>query len=359
MFYYLLQDGWPQIKYITFRSASAAIVAFVACLLIGKPVIAWLTRKKIGERTDKGDSRVLSEIHRAKAATPTMGGFFVLIAVLLTTLGFAKLFNPFVLATLYVVITLGIVGFYDDYIKLTAVRKKGLSIRMKLLFQVAIGGIVGFELWLYGRDVMPDVTTLYVPFLKETVDLGWLYPVFVTLVIVASSNAVNITDGLDGLAAGCLIIATMTYGAITYLAGRVDFSKYLGIPYVAGVGELTVVCAAIVGAVMGFLWFNAFPAQVFLGNTGALPLGGALGIIAVCAKQELALFLVGAIFVIDTLSVIIQIITVRGWNYRFFKIAPLHHHYQFLGLHETKITIRFWIVAAIFAVIALASLKVG
>lgn len=359
MLYYLFQEAFPRVKYITFRSAGAAVVAFVVCILLGKPVIAYLTKRKIGERTEKGDSKELSEIHKLKAQTPTMGGFFVLLAVLLTTLLLAKIFNPFVLATLYVVISLGIVGFYDDYIKLTAPHQKGLSIRMKLGFQIAIGAIVGAELWLYGRDVMPDITVLYVPFLKETIDLGWLYPIFVTLVIVAASNAVNITDGLDGLATGCLIIATLTYATITYLVGRVDFSKYLGIPYVSGVGELTVVCAALVGAGMGFLWYNAFPAQVFMGNTGALPLGGALGIIAVCAKQELALFLVGAIFVIETLSVIIQIITVRTWGFRFFKIAPIHHHFQFLGLHESKIVIRFWIVAAIFALLSLAGLKGG
>ena len=359
MFYTLFQESFPQVKFITFRAAAAAIVAFVACILLGPPVIAWLTRKKIGERTEKGDSRVLSDLHRKKAQTPTMGGFFVLLAVVIAALLCSHVFNPFVLATLYVVISLGIVGFYDDYIKLTAVHKKGLSIRVKLGFQIAIGAIVGFELWYYGRGVMPDVTVLYVPILKKTIDLGALYPLFVTLVIVASSNAVNITDGLDGLAIGCIIIATLTFAAICYLAGRADFSRYLGIPYVSGVGELTVVCAAIVGAGMGFLWFNAHPAQVFMGNTGALPLGGALGMIAVCAKQEIILFLVGAIFVIETLSVIIQIITVRGWNYRFFKIAPIHHHFQFLGLHETKITIRFWIVAAIFALLSLATLKVG
>lgn len=357
MLYYLLQDYFPHLRNITVRSAAAALVAFFLCLVLGKPVIAWLRRKKIGERTEKGDSEQLANIHKIKAQTPTMGGFFLLLALLITSLLLSKVFNPYVLATLYVVISLGIVGFYDDYIKLTAMHKKGLSIRTKLAFQLAIGGIVGFELWHYGRDVMPEISQLYVPFLKQTIELGWMYPIFVTLVIVSASNAVNITDGLDGLASGCAIAGTLAYAVISYVAGRVDFSKYLGIPYVSGVGELTVVCAAIVGACMGFLWFNAFPAQVFMGNTGALPLGGALGMIAVCTKQELALFLIGAIFVIETLSVIIQIITVRGWNYRFFRIAPIHHHFQFLGLHETTITIRFWIVAALCALLGIASLK--
>lgn len=357
MFYYLFSDLINKIKYITFRSAFAAIFAFILCLLIAPTVIRILKKKKISERTDKKDSELLIKLHLNKSSTPTMGGIFILLSILIATLLFAQLDNIFVLYAILLTLGLGILGLADDYIKLTA-KQHGLSKSSKLLGQFILGLAIGFGLWHYFKATDPKATQLYIPLFKTTVELGWFYPIFVALVITASSNAVNLTDGLDGLAIGCLIMAALGYTVIVYVVGRVDYSKYLEIPYVPGVGEVTIFSAALVGAGLGFLWFNSFPAQVFMGDTGAVALGGALGFIAVCAKQELLLFVIAAIFVIETLSVILQVISFRVWGRRIFKIAPLHHHFQFDGLDETKITIRFWIVAAILSLLGIALLKI-
>jgi phospho-N-acetylmuramoyl-pentapeptide-transferase len=357
MLYHWLSDLIGKFKYITFRSAFAAICAFVLCLVIAPIVIRILRNKKIAERTDKKDSELLIKIHANKATTPTMGGVFVLASILVATLLFAQLDNIYVLYALLLTVGLGALGFTDDYVKLTK-KQHGLSKSAKFLSQFILGLAIGFGLWYYFKQNLPQGTQLYIPLIKTNVELGYFYPIFVALVITASSNAVNLTDGLDGLAIGCLVMAALGYTVIVYVVGRVDYSKYLEIPYMPNVGEVTVFSAAVVGAGLGFLWFNSFPAQIFMGDTGSVALGGVLGFIAICAKQELLLFLVGAIFVIETLSVIMQVISFRVWGKRIFKIAPLHHHYQFKGLEESKITIRFWIVAAILSLLGIALLKI-
>lgn len=358
MFYHLIAPLISQFKYITFRAAGAAFIAFILCIIFGPKIIAWLRRKSLTERTEKKDSDRLIILHKDKSKTPTLGGVFILLALFTTVIIWARLDNIFIVCTLFTMLGFGFLGFFDDWIKLTNPTQHGLTKRLKLVAQFILSFILGLALYYYFIYNLPEGTKLYIPLVKSSIELGILYPFFVALVITASSNAVNLTDGLDGLATGCFIMAVLAYAVITYIVGRVDYTAYLSIPYVRGVGELTIVCAALVGVGLGFLWFNAFPAQIFMGNTGASPLGALLGLIAVCAKQELVLFLVGAIFVIESVSVILQVISFQLWRKRIFKIAPLHHHYQFNGLAEPKITVRFWIVAAILAILSLAALKI-
>lgn len=361
MLYHLLHLAFEPFKYITFRSALAAVTAFGLCLLLGPALIAYLTRKKIQERVEKKDAQPLTEIHKSKANTPTLGGLLIVTGIALATLLFGRLDNPFVWCFVYVVVSMAIVGFVDDYIKLTSPTRHGLSRRMKLFFQWLIGLIAGFELWLFAEQLGRAGTALFIPFPGGggMLELGYLYPVFAAFVIVASSNAVNITDGLDGLAAGLVVMASLAYAVISYVAGRVDYAGYLHIPYVSGVGELTIANAAVVGAALGFLWFNCHPAQIFMGDTGSLALGGGIGIVALSAKQELLLFVVGAVFVLETLSSLLQILYFKATGKRLFRIAPYHHALQYRGLHEVKITVRFWIVAAIVALMSLAVLKLS
>lgn len=362
MLEYLFSPLIKQVQYITFRAAFAGIFAFLFCIIIGPIIIRALKAKKISERTDKKDSELLIKIHQGKSSTPTMGGVIILISIITAVVLFGKLNNIFVVYAILLTLGLGLIGFFDDYIKLTSPKQHGISKATKFFSQFLLGLAVGFGLWHYftnsNNKYLLEATQLYIPLFKTTLELGWFYPVFVALVITASSNAVNLTDGLDGLATGCLVMAALGYSVMIYVVGRVDYTKYLEIPYVPGAGEVTVFSAALVGAGLGFLWFNCYPAQIFMGDTGAVALGGALGFIAVCAKQELLLFLVGAIFVIETLSVILQVISFRGWGKRIFKIAPLHHHFQFSGLEENKITVRFWIIAAILALLSIALLKI-
>ncbi|MEK7448115.1 MAG: phospho-N-acetylmuramoyl-pentapeptide-transferase [Planctomycetota bacterium] len=376
MLYHLINDLIAQFKYITFRASLGAMFAFLLCLILLPRFIAFLKKRKISERTEKKDSLELVKIHQNKSTTPTMGGVIIISILLITTLLWARLDNIFVIYAVLVTFSLGILGFIDDYLKLNTPHKHGLSKSLKFSGQAIIGLAVGFGLWYYfthkpplpenvlnkareaGLELIPAGTELYIPLFKTSIELGLLYPFFVALVIVASSNAVNLTDGLDGLAIGCLVMAALGYSVIVYITGRWDYSGYLRIPYVPGTGELTIFTAALVGISLGFLWFNSHPAQIFMGDTGALSLGGALGLVAVCAKQELVLFIIGAIFVVEALSVILQVISYRGWGKRIFLIAPLHHHFQFSGMAESKITIRFWITAAILALLSLASLKI-
>jgi phospho-N-acetylmuramoyl-pentapeptide-transferase len=358
MFYHLIAPFIAQVKYITFRAAGAAFIAFILCLIFGPRIINWLRKKSLTERAEKKDSERLIELHKDKSHTPTLGGLFILLALVIAIMLWARLDNIFIIYSLLTLLGFGILGFFDDWIKMTRPNQLGMTKKFKLIFQFVLGFSLGLGLWYYFKHYSPESTKLYLPLIKKNVELGLLYPFFVTLVIVASSNAVNLTDGLDGLVTGCFVMAALAYAVITYIVGRVDYTSYLDIPYVRGVGELTIVCAALAGAGLGFLWFNAFPAQIFMGNTGSSPLGAVLGLIAVCAKQELVLFVVGAIFVIESLSVILQIFSFQVWHKRIFKIAPLHHHYQFNGLAEPKITVRFWIVAAILALLSLATLKI-
>jgi phospho-N-acetylmuramoyl-pentapeptide-transferase len=343
----------------TLRAALAGIVAFGASILLGPRVIRWLRAKKVGERIEKDDSKRLDALMQGKSGTPTMGGVFIVAAILTSISLFADFTNPVIWVLVFTLVSLGALGACDDYLKLSGKRKGGMRMRTKFLLQMAISVAVGVGLHM--ALVRTDghlASRLYFPF-GGSVNLGHLvYPWFVMMVIVATTNAVNITDGLDGLAGGCLGISTFAYAVIAYVVSRVDYSRYLGLTYISGSSEVTVFCAAMLGATLGFLWFNSHPAQVFMGDSGSLPLGGALGVIACATKQELLLFLVGGVFVIEAGSSMLQILGFKATGRRIFSIAPLHHHYQFQGLPESKITLRFWIVAAVLAVSSLALLKV-
>lgn len=341
----------------TARAALAGLGAFLACVALGPRVIAWLKARRVGEQTEKGDSRVLDGMMRGKANTPTMGGVFVCAAVLIA-LGLFGNFKSRVLPIFgFTVLALGLLGSCDDWLKLSGRSKTGMSMRTKLLVQMLVGLVAGVWLWWVMLRTDPaHATKLYIPF-DGHVDLGIAYPFFVMLVITATSNAVNITDGLDGLAGGCVSISVLAYAVLAYVAGHSDFAAYLGVPYVRNAAETSVVCAAVLGATLGFLWFNSHPAQVFMGDSGSLPLGGVLGLVACATKQELALVAIGGIFVVEAGSSLVQILTFKLTGKRVFRIAPLHHHFQFGGMPETKITARFWICAAVLAVATLASLK--
>lgn len=342
-------------RYITFRAAMAALTAFVISLIFGPLIIRMLRQMKVGENITKGDSLALDKLHSSKQDTPTMGGIFILLAVCISTLLWADLLNSYILLVLFVTVWLGITGFADDYLKLKRKGAKGLSVRGKLISQLALGLILGAVLYL-----MPQNNTrLDVPFLKDVYfNLGIFYILFVVLVIAGSSNAVNLTDGLDGLAIGCVIMVALAYAILSYVSGNIKFSSYLLIPYIKNSAELTVFCSSIIGAGLGFLWFNCYPASIFMGDVGSLALGGALGTVALLVKKELLLIIVGSIFVVEALSVILQVASFRLTKRRIFRIAPLHHHFQFLGLPESKVIVRFWIVASLFALLTLVTLKI-
>ncbi|MDP6958901.1 MAG: phospho-N-acetylmuramoyl-pentapeptide-transferase, partial [Planctomycetota bacterium] len=329
---------------ITFRAAMAGVVAFLASLILGPRVIRWLKNKKIGENVEKDDSRRLDQLMKSKQDTPTMGGIFVIAGIIISVLLFGNFVHPTLFILVFTVVSLGIVGAVDDWMKLSGKRQGGMRASLKLGLQATIGLAVGVMLYLVMLREDPEHASRFYILFDGYIELGWFYPVMVSLVIVSTSNAVNITDGLDGLAGGCLAISTLAYTFIAYIVGRVDFTAYLGIPYVALSAETTVFCTAMLGATLGFLWFNSHPAQVFMGDSGSLPLGGALGLVACITKQEMLLFLVGGIFVIEAGSSLLQILSFKLTGKRIFRIAPLHHHFQFKGVQESKITMRFWIV---------------
>ena len=341
--------------YITFRAAMAAITAFLVSLLLGPWLIRMLSRLKIGENIRKGDSARLDELHKTKQDTPTMGGILILAAIIVSTLLWADISNKYVVLSLGVTIWLGITGFYDDYLKQVKKRSKGLTVTAKFTSQIILGLIVGLVLLMD-----PQINTkLDIPFLKDiSLEMGVLYILFVIIVITGSSNAVNLTDGLDGLAIGCVIMAALAFSLLCYVSGNMRFSDYLLIPYIKGSGELTVFCSSIFGAGLGFLWFNCYPASVFMGDVGSLALGGALGTVALLIKKELLLVIVGGIFVVEALSVILQVFSFRLFKRRIFKIAPIHHHFQFSGWPESKVIVRFWIIAGLLALFTLVTLKV-
>jgi len=345
------------LKLITPRAAMAGVGALVLCVLLGPRVIAWLRARKVGEKTEKGDSQRLDGMMSAKRNTPTMGGVFLCAAVLLAMALFGGTKSRIVPILGCAVTALCALGAADDWMKLSGRSRSGMPAYLKLLGQCAIG--YGAGCWLYVALLRTDplqASLLHVP-LVGTFDLGIAYPLFVMFVAVATSNAVNITDGLDGLAGGCLAMSFFAFAVIAYAAGRVDFSGYLGVPYVRASAEVTVFCTAALGATLGFLWFNSHPAQVFMGDSGSLPMGGALGLAACATKQEMLLVLVGGIFVAEAASSLVQILWFKATGRRVFKIAPLHHHFQFGGVPETKIVARFWICAAVCAVATLATLK--
>lgn len=337
-------------RYITFRAAMAALMALVVSFLLGPWLIRVLTEKQIGQQIrDDGPAS-----HSAKAGTPTMGGTIIILALALSTLLLADLSNPYVWLALAGTIGFGAVGFLDDYLKLSRKNSKGLPPRAKLIGQFTIAFIVATILCVF----LKFSTELGIPFVKNIrPDLGLFYIPFAMFVIVGASNAVNLTDGLDGLAIGPIMIAAGTYAVIAYVTGHLKLAEYLQIPYVAGVGELSVFCAAVVAAGLGFLWYNAYPAQMFMGDVGSLALGAALGIVAVMTKNEILLLIVGGIFVAEALSVIFQVASYKLRRKRVFLMAPIHHHYELKGWPEPQIIVRFWIVSFICAVIGLSTLK--
>ncbi len=336
-------------RYITFRTIYATITALMISFLLGPWLIATLQRLQIGQTIRK----VGPESHFVKEGTPTMGGALILLAIILPTLLWADLTNIYIWVTLLVISGYGAVGFIDDYLKVVRKNSDGISARQKMFWQITIALIAMVLLYSNGLD-----TRLSFPFFKNVnPDLGVFYIPFAILVIVGASNAVNLTDGLDGLAIGPMIIASATFLLLAYLVGNAKLSGYLQITGIQGAGELAILCGAMVGAGLGFLWFNAYPAQVFMGDVGSLSLGGALGIIAVITKNEFVLVIVGGIFVIEALSVIVQVISFRYWGRRVFRMAPIHHHFELKGWAEPKIIVRFWIISIVLALIALSTLK--
>jgi phospho-N-acetylmuramoyl-pentapeptide-transferase len=354
---YPLRDLWfgfNVFKYITFRAAMASLTAFLISIIFGPIIIRWLKKMSFGQHIRIEHVESLHKLHGHKQGTPTMGGLLIIAAITASTVLWADIFNRYVLLTLGAFLWLGAVGFADDYIKVVKKRNLGLRANMKLLGQISLGVLLA----VYIIRFTPIPTELSVPFVKHFVlSLGFLYIIFVVLVIVSASNAVNLTDGLDGLAIGCTIIAAISYAILSYVAGNFRASDYLNVFYLEGSGELMVFCAAMVGSGLGFLWFNSPPASVFMGDTGSLALGGGLGVVAIFIKKELLLFLVGGIFVIEALSVVLQVAWFKTTKKRLFKMSPIHHHFQLLGWPETKITIRFWIVAIVLALFSLATLK--
>jgi len=339
-------------KYLTFRSILAAFCALVIWLVIGRRFITLVRDFQIRQyiRTEGPAS------HQEKSGTPTMGGILIILAALFSTLMWVDLSEPSIWLTLFCGLSLGTLGFQDDYLKIRRRHNQGLTARQKLLAQFVIGLLTGTFLYV-SRDFD---TVLYMPVLKGlNLDLGLFYIPFAALVICGASNAVNLTDGLDGLAAGPVIIATLTYIVFVYCAGHSRFANYLQISYVPGAGEVTVLLAAVAGSVLGFLWHNTYPAEIFMGDVGSLSLGGFLGIAALIAKQELILIVVGGLFVLEAMSVIIQVGYFRlTGGRRVFRMAPLHHHFELKGWAEPKIIVRFWIIAIILAMIGLSTLKV-
>jgi phospho-N-acetylmuramoyl-pentapeptide-transferase len=338
-------------RYITFRTIYASITALLISFIVGPWLIRELEAKQIGQtiRTDGPES------HLVKAGTPTMGGLLIVLATVVPTLLWANLYNPYIWIVVFVTVGFGAIGFIDDYKKVVKKNTKGLSPRGKLLGQILVATTAA---WLISTDV--GITdTVSIPFFKNLhPSLGWFYYPFIVLVIVGASNAVNLTDGLDGLAIGPSIMAAGTYMLFAYLAGNIKISSYLQIPYVPGVGELTIFCGALAGAGIGFLWYNTYPAQVFMGDTGSLAIGGALGVVAVMVKQEIVLALVGGVFVMEALSVIFQVSSFKWRKKRIFRMAPIHHHFELKGWAEPKIIVRFWILSVILALLAISTLKI-
>lgn len=363
MLYYLIYPlhklffGFNVFKYITFRAAFAAVTSMLIAIVLGPWVIRKLYSMKIGQEIRKEECLPLYALHKTKEGTPTMGGILILFSVLVSTFLWADILNINVILAVFSLIWLGAIGFWDDYVKIKKKRSLGLTARMKFLLQIMLSLIIALILY-FSPKMQAYATKLTVPFFREFIfDLGPFYILFLFLVLIGSSNAVNLTDGLDGLAAGCIIISGLALGIMSYIIGNVNFARYLQLLYVPGCGELAVFCASIVGAGLGFLWFNSYPAQVFMGDTGSLSLGGALGVVAILIKKELVLVIVGGIFVIEALSVIIQVASFKLTGKRVFRCAPIHHHFEMKGWAEPKVTIRFWIIAIIFALFSIATLK--
>ena len=352
---YLAQfySGFNVFQYITLRGILGVLTALILSFRIGPTLIRRLAYLNIGQTVrDNGP-----ETHFSKAGTPTMGGALILVAVVITALLWSDLSSRYVWATIAVTILFGLIGGIDDYKKLRYGNTKGLSARRKFFWQSIVG--LAAALFLYASAQLPVETALIVPFFKQVaIGLGWLFVPLTYFVIVGSSNAVNLTDGLDGLAIMPTVLVAGALGVFAYASGHATFAEYLQIPHVPGAGELVVFCAALVGAGLGFLWFNAYPAQVFMGDVGALALGAAIGLIAVLVRQELVLVIMGGVFVMETVSVILQVVSFKLTGRRIFHMAPLHHHFELRGWPEPRVIVRFWIITVILVLIGLATLKI-
>ncbi len=341
-------------QYISFRSAFAALTALILVLIFGGVVIRWLQRLKLGEQI----RNLGPESHKTKAGTPTMGGILILGAVVISMAFWGNFGNHYVVTLLLASVVLGGLGFVDDYIKAVKKKKDGVNPKGKLIVQIGTAFAVSAVIYFFPSSTK-DATTLYVPFINQPVaDLSWFWIFFSVFVIISYSNAVNLTDGLDGLATGTVGIVVVTLGIMTYLTGNIKIAEYLGIPYIPHSAELTVFLASLTGALIGFLWFNSNPATVFMGDTGSLALGGIIGVVGVMVKKEFFLVIVGGVFVLEALSVVIQVGSFKLRKKRVFKMAPIHHHFELSGWPEQKVVTRMWIIGVILAILGLASLKI-
>lgn len=351
--------GFNVFQYITFRSLGAGVTAFLLCLIFGNRVIRRLISLRLGQpiRSQEEVNR-LHELHGSKAGTPTMGGVLLLGALVVSTLLWARPANPLIWLALFTVVYLGALGFVDDYLKVTKKSSDGISSRLKFFLQCVLAAMIT-AFFAYGSPFSEQASELYVPFLKEPIiHLAGVFTfVLYLLVIVGASNAVNLTDGLDGLAAGCTATVGFAFAVLTYAAGNTKIASYLQIPFVQFSGELSVVCMALTGAALGFLWWNCHPARVFMGDTGSLAIGGLLGVLAISCKQELLLAVMGGVFVIEAGSVILQVASFKLTGRRIFKMSPLHHHFELSGWKESTVIVRFWILSIVFALLGLATLK--
>ena len=339
-------------QYLTFRSAYAALTTLLLCFLLGPRIIESLQRLKV-KQAIRNDG---PETHLVKGGTPTMGGVMILVSIIIAVILWQDFSSFKVWFCLGALAAFGTIGYVDDYLKVTKKTADGLSARVKFGAQIAVALAAAFILYYSGEE---DITYLYIPFFKNPVlDMGPFWIPFAVLLMVGESNAVNLTDGLDGLAAGLLIWVFITLGILSYLSGRADFSAYLGIPYIEGAGELTVFCFATIGACIGFLWFNAHPAEVFMGDVGSLSLGGVIAVISLIIKKEILILVIGGVFVLEAASVILQVLSFKLFKKRIFKMSPLHHHFELSGWKESKVVIRFWILGGLFALIALSTLKI-
>jgi len=374
MLYYLLQDYFNVIKYISFRAAGAAITALFICFLIGPKIIRTLIVSHFGETIRKNGP----ESHLKKEGTPTMGGIIILMAIILPTFLWAKLSNPFIQIILIAVMWMGLIGFIDDYLKIKKKYTKGLIARYKITGQIILGVFISYMLISYSLDghffsysiitnnsMKPiGIGSISIPFLANGYfDLGYFYILLIIIIIMATSNAVNLTDGLDGLATGLTAISCLVFAVIAYASSRFDFSDYLNIIYIPNSGELFIFCLATIGSCIGFLWYNAHPAKIFMGDTGSLALGAALGTLAILLKKEILLIIIGGVFVIESLSVILQVLYFKytkrkyGVGKKIFRMAPLHHHFELSGWVENHVVVRFWIIGILLALFSLTTFK--
>lgn len=361
MFYYLLYPlkdlwfGFNVFRYITFRAGMAAFTSFLFCVVAMPFFIECMRALKAGQYVRTEHVGVIYDLHKHKQGTPTMGGLVILTAVIVATILWGRPDNEYVILALGGMTWLGLVGVIDDFLKIRNKSSNGLRALYKMGAQLVLALIVGIFV-ISNKNLGSD---LYLPFFKNAlINMGALYILFILVVIAGTSNAVNLTDGLDGLATGCVVFIALTYSVMCYVTGRADISGYLHLLYVPGSGELTIFCAALAGACLGFLWHNGHPATVFMGDTGSLSLGGAIAIVSVLIKKEILLILVGGVLVVETASVILQVLSFKIRGKRIFLMSPIHHHFQKKGWHESKITVRFWIIAAILSLLGLMALKV-